>query len=163
ERRQPGRRRRGAVALAGAAVLGRARAAAARRALALAGGGVRRLGAVPDAAGEVEFRVWAPNASSVMLDDGRALEPEDEGCHHRRLVADDYRFVLDRGPALPDPCSRWQPEGLRGPSRVLDTRAFAWSADPVTVPREALVLYELHVGAFSREGTFDGVVQRLPE
>src|SRR5581483_11834102 len=138
ERRQPGRRRRGAVALAGAAVLGRARAAAARRALALAGGGVRRLGAVPDAAGEVEFRVWAPNASSVMLDDGRALEPEDEGCHHRRLVADDYRCVLD-------------------------TRAFAWSADPVTVPREALVLYELHVGAFSREGTFDGVVQRLPE
>ena len=124
---------------------------------------MRRLGAVPDAAGEVEFRVWAPNASSVMLDDGRALEPEDEGCHHRRLVADDYRFVLDRGPALPDPCSRWQPEGLRGPSRVLDTRTFAWSVDPVTVPREALVLYELHVGAFSREGTFDGVVQRLPE
>ncbi len=124
---------------------------------------MRRLGAVPDAAGEVEFRVWAPNASSVMLDDGRALEPEDEACHHRRLVADDYRFVLDRGPALPDPCSRWQPEGLRGPSRVLDTRTFAWSVDPVTVPREALVLYELHVGAFSREGTFDGVVQRLPE
>ena len=72
---------------------------------------------------------------------------------------DDYRFDLD-GKAWPDPCSRWQPEGVRGPSRVLDTAAFDIAPGP-KLALDELVLYELHVGTFSPEGTFDGVIPRL--
>ena len=73
---------------------------------------------------------------------------------------DDYVVVLDDGDAWPDPCSRWQPEGVRGPSRVLDPSSFEIAAGP-RLGLEELVLYELHVGTFSREGTFDGVIPRL--
>jgi maltooligosyltrehalose trehalohydrolase len=74
---------------------------------------------------------------------------------------DDYWFVLD-GQAWPDPCTRWQPEGMRGPSRVLDTSGFARAS--FTPPALAdLVLYELHVGTFSPEGTFDGAIPHLAE
>ena len=68
--------------------------------------------------------------------------------------------MLDGGAAWPDPCSRWQPEGVRGPSRILDTGAFRIAPGP-EVPLEELVLYELHVGTFSADGTLDGVVPRL--
>jgi maltooligosyltrehalose trehalohydrolase len=81
---------------------------------------------------------------------------------------DDYRFVL-RPPAggrarpLPDPCSRWQPEGLRGPSRVLDPNAFRWTDSGWRgVPAADLVLYELHVGTFTAEGTFEAAIEHLP-
>jgi maltooligosyltrehalose trehalohydrolase len=107
--------------------------------------------------------VWAPNAQRVEVD-GRALEPEGDGFHAARLEAaagDDYGFSLDGGPPLADPCSRWQPDGLRGLSRVLDTRSFEWSCDPVAVPLEELVIYELHVGTFTRGGTFDAAIPKL--
>src|SRR5262245_48537543 len=100
------------------------------------GGAVGRLGAVPIGYGLVEFRVWAPNASRVETEAG-TLEPEGRGVFSARLPAvagDDYRFSLDGGRPLADPCSRWQPGGLRGPSRVLDTSSFEWSAPPVVVP-----------------------------
>jgi maltooligosyltrehalose trehalohydrolase len=73
---------------------------------------------------------------------------------------DDYGFVVDGGDAWPDPASRWQPEGVRGPSRVLDTAAFD-IAPGAGLQLDDLVLYELHVGTFSPEGTFDGVIPRL--
>ena len=73
---------------------------------------------------------------------------------------DDYRFVLDGGDAWSDPCSRWQPDGVRGPSRILDTSAFEIEAGP-ELSLDDLALYELHVGTCSREGTFDGVIPRL--
>jgi maltooligosyltrehalose trehalohydrolase len=97
---------------------------------------IGRLGAVPAGPGLVEFRVWAPHARHVETEAG-GLEPEGGGLFAARLPAapgDDYRFTLDGGPPLADPCSRRQPEGLRGPSRVLDTAAFEWRNDPVTVP-----------------------------
>jgi maltooligosyltrehalose trehalohydrolase len=75
---------------------------------------------------------------------------------------DDYRFVLDGVDDWPDPCSRFQPEGIRGPSRVVDTGTFAIASGP-QLALEDLVLYELHVGTFSEEGTFDGVVPYLRE
>jgi maltooligosyltrehalose trehalohydrolase len=76
-------------------------------------------------------------------------------------AGEDYRFVVD-GAALPDPRSRWQPEGVHGPSRALDPRGFAWTDGGWRTPalREQVV-YELHVGTFSEEGTFDGVVAHL--
>jgi maltooligosyltrehalose trehalohydrolase len=123
---------------------------------------LRELGAVPAQAGEVEFRVWAPNARRVTVG-AAALAPEDDGCHAGHAAALDYRFALDGDTPRADPCSRSQPDGLRGPSRVLDTRGFEWSAPPVRVPLELLVLYELHVGTFSALGTFDGVIARLSE
>ena len=75
---------------------------------------------------------------------------------------DDYWIVLD-GTPWPDPATRWQPEGMRGPSRVLDTTAFAWTDGAWTPPALTdLVIYELHVGTFSAEGTFDGAIEHLP-
>jgi maltooligosyltrehalose trehalohydrolase len=112
--------------------------------------------------------VWAPNASSVhvRLDDGEhELEEAPGGVFEGLVVAspgDDYRFLLDGEDAWPDPCSRAQPQGRRGPSRVVDTGAFAIAPGP-QLALEELVLYELHVGTFSEEGTFDGVVPYLGE
>ena len=65
--------------------------------------------------------------------------------------------------ALPDPCSRWQPDGVRGPSRVVDTAAFAWTDEGwAGVSLADLVLYELHVGTFTGRGTFDAAIPHLP-
>jgi maltooligosyltrehalose trehalohydrolase len=76
-------------------------------------------------------------------------------------AGEDYWVVLD-GRDLPDPCTRWQPEGLRGPSRVVDPSA--WGDAPFPVPAlDELVLYELHVGTFTEEGTFDAAIAELRE
>jgi len=121
------------------------------------------LGAVPVEAGRTAFCVWAPNAASVEVA-GVALDRDGECFAGVAPVGagDDYWYVLD-GRQLPDPCSRWQPGGLRGPSRVLDTSAFDWSAEPVAVAREELVIYELHIGTFTDEGTFDAAARHLAE
>jgi maltooligosyltrehalose trehalohydrolase len=92
-----------------------------------------------------------------------ALEEEGYGIYAGVLDAaagDDYYVLLD-GKRRPDPCSRFQPRGLRGPSRVVDVGAFEWSADPVTAAPRDLVVYELHVGCFSEEGTFDTAIPYL--
>jgi maltooligosyltrehalose trehalohydrolase len=128
----------------------------------------RALGAVPEDDGTVEFRVWAPNPERVAVRvRGAEHELRDEGFGVRsaRVAAaagDDYLFVVD-GSALPDPASRWQPEGLRGPSRVLDPGAFRWTDHDRrggAALRDA-VLYELHVGTFTEEGTFDAAIPHL--
>jgi maltooligosyltrehalose trehalohydrolase len=98
------------------------------------------------------------------------MAPGPDGTFELRLKAGpgaDYRFVLQDGTELPDPWSRRQPEGIRGGSRVADLAVPKagqgadrdWSG----LTLEGLVIYELHVGTFSREGTFDGVVPRLRE
>jgi maltooligosyltrehalose trehalohydrolase len=126
----------------------------------------RPLGAVPVEAGAVEFRVWAPFASRLAVRVGGrsyALADAGDGIWAVEVAAgagDDYLFVLD-GTLLPDPCSRSQPEGLKGPSRVVDTSAFRIEPGPELALGE-LVLYELHVGTFTREGTFDAVIPHLP-
>ena len=120
------------------------------------------LGAVPLEFGRTQFRVWAPLARSVAVR-GEQLAAVGEGVWAGEAAAapgDDYRFVLDGGEEWPDPCSRWQPAGVRGPSRVLDTSAFEIAAGPELSLNE-LVLYELHVGTFTPQGTFEGVVPRL--
>ena len=127
------------------------------------------LGAVPDLDGTTTFRVWAPAAESVAVAVGgvdHELAPRSDGVFEARVSArpgEDYKFVLDGRERWPDPFSRCQPEGLRGPSRVVDlSRArdgTAWS--DVSLPD--LVIYELHVGTFSAEGTFDAAIPRLHE
>jgi maltooligosyltrehalose trehalohydrolase len=130
----------------------------------------RPLGALPEPDGRTTFRVWAPRADrvSVALDAGEvALEPAGLGTFEGRARAgagDDYRLRLDGGDPLPDPCSRFQPEGVRGPSRIVDPSAFAWDEGGwAGLDRRGPVLYELHVGTFTPEGTFAAAAERLPE
>jgi maltooligosyltrehalose trehalohydrolase len=93
---------------------------------------------------------------------------EDAGGGHRVLEDDtlaagtDYGFVLDGEGPLPDPRSAWQPSGVHGLSRLVDHGAFSWTdAGWAPPPLARAVLYELHVGTFSPEGTFDGAAARL--
>jgi maltooligosyltrehalose trehalohydrolase len=126
----------------------------------------RPLGAHPSADGTV-FRVWAPRPDRIVLRaGGRDHELADAGLGVREAVLPlapgvDYAYVID-GVELPDPASRWQPHGLRGASRVLDPGAFAWTDGDFEPPElEDTVIYELHVGTFSPEGTFEGAIPHL--
>jgi maltooligosyltrehalose trehalohydrolase len=130
----------------------------------------RPLGAVPLDSGLVEFRVWAPRARAVAVrvrgePELHELTPASGGVFAAEVPAapdDDYVFVLDGERELPDPCSRFQPAGVLGPSRVVDTGAFTWTdASWQGVALEDLVLYELHVGTFTPEGTFAAAAERL--
>jgi maltooligosyltrehalose trehalohydrolase len=127
----------------------------------------RRLGAFPLGDGNAGFRVWAPLPGRVALRvNGREhpLEAAGLGVYEAVVEAEpgaDYEYLLD-GTVLPDPCSRWQPDGLRGPSRLLDTAAFTWTDQDWAPPAvNELVLYELHVGTFSAEGTFEAAIPYL--
>src|SRR5947208_3990709 len=75
-----------------------------------------------------------------------------------------YRFHLDRGDlALPDPASRFQPEGPHGPSTIVAPDGFTWSDQSWRgIPRERLVIYELHIGTFTQEGSWQAAVRELP-
>ena len=85
----------------------------------------------------------------------------------REVGAVDYAFVLDgEEPALPDPRSAWLPDTVHGPSRTVDTSAFAWTDDGWRGPQDGAgslggVFYELHVGTFTPEGTFDAALEHL--
>ena len=77
-------------------------------------------------------------------------------------AGDRYRYRLDNDRVLPDPASRFQPEGVHGPSQVVDPRSFHWTDGSwAGLDLGDLVFYELHVGTFSPEGTFDGATARL--
>ncbi|MET8086145.1 malto-oligosyltrehalose trehalohydrolase [Micromonospora sp. NPDC005237] len=116
-----------------------------------------------------EFSVWAPDATRVRL---RLARDTD---HEMRAAADgwwrvevpdaglDYSFLLnDEETPLPDPRSPWQPAGVHGPSRRYDHSAFEWS-DSLWTGRQlpGSILYELHIGTFTPEGTFDAAIDRL--
>ena len=112
-------------------------------------------------------RVWAPHASAVdlVLAD-RRVPMTTEGDHFETEVdADDgaeYAFSLDGGAPLPDPRGLRLPEGPDGRSAFFDPAAFAWTDDAWTgAPLEGAVLYELHVGTFTAEGTLDAAAGRL--
>jgi maltooligosyltrehalose trehalohydrolase len=129
-----------------------------------------RLGAVRGGEG-VCFRAWAPEAGAVelCLEDGRVLpmEVEGEGYFARRVdglgTGALYRYRVDgRGP-FPDPASRFQPQGVHGPSQAVDPSCFAWTDQAWTgIDLRDLVLYELHVGTFTPVGTFLAARERLP-
>jgi maltooligosyltrehalose trehalohydrolase len=129
-------------------------------------------GAALHSEGGVEFRVWAPHTRSVAVrieapwQRMAAMRPLDDGWFETVIreaeAGQDYRYVLDDDRALPDPVSRWQPAGVHGPSRVVDPRAFEWSDDTWSGIRlDELILYELHVGTFTSEGTFEATIPKL--
>jgi maltooligosyltrehalose trehalohydrolase len=115
------------------------------------------------------FRVWAPKPERVDLllgDRAHPMVPGDGGWWE--LAVEDagpgtrYRFSLDGGPGRPDPRSAFQPEGIDGPSEVVDHGAFEWTDQSWRgTPLAGAVLYELHVGTFSPEGTFAGAIEHL--
>ena len=118
-----------------------------------------------------QFRVWAPQAQEVLLEiDGQAAQrivmpAVAEG--YRAIEVHDvqpgrrYVYVVD-GKSYPDPCSRFQPEGPHGPSEIVDRAAFTWhDQDWRGIGLDGLVLYEMHVGTFTREGTFAAAIERL--
>ncbi len=118
--------------------------------------------------GGVLFSVWAPAVSHLSLRVGgrdRALERAGDGWWNVSAqgagAGDRYAFVLPGGRALPDPAARRQPDGVHGASQVWDPRAYAWRHEAPRLPREELVFYELHVGAFTAEGTLDAALARL--
>ena len=130
-----------------------------------------RLGATPLRDGSM-FRVWAPEAASVDVAlgrDGDELQHLRKGRDgfHTALIAgvkagDLYRFRLDGGRLLADPCSRFQPAGPDGPSMVVDPHAYRWHDERWTgITLRGQVLYELHVGTFTAEGTFAAAEGRL--
>ena len=134
-----------------------------------------RLGAIPTG-GSTHFCVWAPEHSSVELvleraasRDVRELARDDRGYWSGGFAdvqpGDLYRYRLGRDDhrVFPDPASRYQPHGVHGPSEVIDPGLFRWTDHDSHPPgRDDLVIYELHVGTFSPQGTFRGVIERLP-
>ena len=128
------------------------------------------IGAWPDGDG-TRFRVWVPEARQVEVvlvdEDTRAqLEAEDDGYWSGRIAGvgpgTRYRFALDDGEELPDPASRSQPEGVHGPSAVIGPWEGWTDAGWQPAALADTVLYELHVGTFTSEGTFDAVIPHLP-
>ncbi|TNC48741.1 DUF3459 domain-containing protein [Rubellimicrobium rubrum] len=129
----------------------------------------RAWGADPLDQGTWRFSLWAPQASDVALDLGgdRLVMAKDAGGFWRTTCeakADGpYAFVVD-GQATPDPLARAQMGlDLMGPSRLVDPRHHAWTSEWAGRPWEEAVIYELHLGTFTPEGTFEGAMGKLPE
>ncbi len=123
----------------------------------------------------VRYRVWAPRDSKVEVE----ISPRSGGEKRVLPLAIDatgyYHAIDDRGRAgdcykfkfgdqsLPDPASRWQPEGVHGPSQVIDPRGYGWrDAGWRKAAFRDLVIYELHVGTFTPDGTFLAAIEKLP-
>ncbi|HSD52173.1 MAG TPA: malto-oligosyltrehalose trehalohydrolase [Candidatus Methylomirabilis sp.] len=130
-----------------------------------------RLGAIPLGDGRVRFHVWAPRCREVAVEIVRPrstwikLRPSAGGYFlgtARGEAGLRYFYLLDGERRRPDPASRALPEGVHGPSEVVDTTAFVWTdAGWRGLPLRDMVLYEIHVGTFTPEGTFDAVIPRL--
>jgi maltooligosyltrehalose trehalohydrolase len=96
------------------------------------------------------------------------MRREERGYYHytetKTFDGQLYAYRLNGGPERPDPCSLWQPDSVHGPSAVVRTERFSWSDDEWRgVPRQGLVFYELHVGTFTPQGTFEAIIPRLNE
>jgi maltooligosyltrehalose trehalohydrolase len=127
------------------------------------------IGAEPHADG-THFRVWAPRARTLDVQDATgavtSLKPEGNGYFSGVAplgLGACYRYRLDDDQSYPDPASRFQPEGPHGPSMVVDPEAFRWTDGPWRgVARPGQVIYEMHVGTFTREGTWQAAARELP-
>jgi maltooligosyltrehalose trehalohydrolase len=120
----------------------------------------------------IVFRVWAPGRRTVeVVVDGRrplAMTRQPDGTFEATVpglaAGVRYQYRLDGERYRPDPASRFQPEGVHGPSVVVDTAVFPWTDGGFRGHELAdVVLYELHVGTFTRTGTFEAVIPHLPQ
>jgi maltooligosyltrehalose trehalohydrolase len=132
------------------------------------------LGANPRADGACEFLVWAPNRQKVAVhlfgSRDRFIPMTRNDCgYHQVLVSDvephsRYVYQLDGSKEYADPASRFQPDGVHGPSEIVDLTAFQWTDANWRAPSlEESIFYELHVGTYSEKGSLDGVMAHLAE
>src|SRR4051812_4182906 len=132
---------------------------------------------MPD--GGVHFRVWAPKSRKACVEILPGGKSQSDGAGAYDLVRDKhgyfagavqgagagtlYRYKLDSG-SFPDPVSRFQPEGPHGPSQVIDPHSFKWTDQNWPgVPNEGLVIYEMHIGTYTPEGTYAAATGHLSE
>jgi maltooligosyltrehalose trehalohydrolase len=120
--------------------------------------------------GEALFRVWAPQARAVevVFEDASqpslALKRDADGYFNGATSArvSLYKYRVDGTGPWPDPCSRFQPQGVHGPSLLVDPAAFKWNdAQWRGVQLPGQIIYELHIGTFTPEGTFDAAIGKL--
>lgn len=116
------------------------------------------------------FKVWVPRAKAISVriaGTDHSMQKKSGGWWQADVVeagaGDDYAFVIDGAePAIPDPRSAWQPHGVHGPSRMVDHTSFRWTDGQWQAPPlSSAIIYELHIGTFTQEGTFDAARQRL--
>jgi maltooligosyltrehalose trehalohydrolase len=133
-----------------------------------------RLGATPHPSGGWQFVVWAPNAKELSVhvvsgaDRLLPMKRLDSGYFHLEMqdVERDSRYFyrFENGRDRPDPASRFQPEGVHGPSQLVDLDDFQWTDSSWTGVKFAeSVFYELHVGTYTQEGTFEALIPHLSE
>ncbi|MFL6414993.1 MAG: malto-oligosyltrehalose trehalohydrolase [Bryobacteraceae bacterium] len=116
------------------------------------------------------FQVWAPLAESMAVQIGTkriAMQPGERGWWQTSVAeanaGTDYFFVIDDGDPKPDPRSAWQSEGVNGPSRVVDHSRFRWTDKNWQArPLASAIIYELHIGTLTPEGTFAAAIQKIP-
>src|SRR5262249_41896333 len=123
--------------------------------------------------GGVHFRVWAPRCKrlDVVFEGSREIELDCEPNGYFSGFAEfaeegmTYRFRLDGGNRLfPDPCSRFQPDGPHGPSQIVDSKAYRWRDGRWKGVRiEGQVVYEMHIGTFTSEGTWAAACEFMPD
>ena len=140
------------------------------------GGWKLRFGATLLGDDTAEFRVWAPNLTSLavrmpgerprtipMTQSANPAESEFVAVVPQVSEGTDYLYVLEGERERPDPVSRWQPHGVHGPSRIVNPASFHWSDQKwAGIPLKEFIIYELHPGTFTREGSFESVIPRLP-
>jgi maltooligosyltrehalose trehalohydrolase len=139
--------------------------------------------------GLTEFRVWAPAAERVVIRLKRASASEYRDFPMRRLGSSDYGipelgdvrdadtfvleidahpgdlylYIIDGGTPVPDPISRFLPDGVHGPTEIIDPTQFHWTDQAWHgLNYNEYVLYELHIGTFTEEGTLDSAIAKLP-
>ena len=119
----------------------------------------------------VRFRVWAPVVTSISLvieDESKEIpmDPEGKGYFTTFLSGAEskmrYSYLLNANQIRPDPISRFQPEGVKGPSEVIDPDEFKWKDQTWRgMPLEKMIIYEIHTGTFTHEGTFEAIIPFL--
>lgn len=117
----------------------------------------------------MKFNVWAPKAEKVdiIIDNNqKSMKLVERGWWEVEIpeatAGMDYAFIVDDSKPLPDPRSPWQPNGVHQPSRLLDHSSFDWSDDRWQAPPFSnAIIYELHIGTFTPEGTFDSAIAKL--
>jgi maltooligosyltrehalose trehalohydrolase len=125
--------------------------------------------------GHTQFKVWAPKAqvlSVVSMKEGQeitqySMKPTGRGIFEltlsNSLLSPDYFYRIDNQDLRPDPVSRWQPFGIHGPSRVYDPQSFQWNDSTWKgIPLKDYIIYELHIGTFTSEGTCEAIIHKLP-
>lgn len=123
--------------------------------------------------GGAEFRLFAPSAKSVDLclytDKKETIKPMEKAGHGWYKLTETgarpgnrYHFVIDNDLRVPDPASRFQPEDVHGPSEIIDPRTFRWDDNGWKGrPWREAIIYEMHLGTFSQDGTYEGLAEKL--